>query len=66
MKLAKRKQAWLNEAPTETLERIMSTLFGPELLKPSEEYPKGGVVSIEGLGEIPTVEIQAELARRIV
>lgn len=58
------KEERLANMTTEALQRISDTARGAEVEEPSVEYPLGGLVHIEGIGQVSLRAIRAELERR--
>jgi hypothetical protein len=64
MSVETRKAEKLQKLSTEAIENILGTLAGPELEEPSQEFPLGGIVQIDGIGQVTVKQLRAELARR--
>jgi len=58
------KQQKVAAMSTLAIKRILGTLQSPEDREPSAEYPLGGIVHIEGIGQVKVTELREELARR--
>ena len=61
----KRKQEWVQNASTEALTTIVSSLSDQERAKEGDPaYPLAGLAHIEGVGQVKLAAIRAELERR--
>lgn len=59
-----RKTERIKGMQTEAIQRILSTLQAPENMEPSEAHPLGGIVHIEGIGQVSVDSLRKELASR--
>jgi len=66
MTAEKIKQKKIEGLSTEVIERTLATLAGPEAHEKSAEYPLGGLVHYEGIGQVSVQQLRGELARRQV
>jgi len=60
----KKADRWLEQASTETLERIVNSAAGNEIKDPTPEYPLGGLAHIDGVGRVSLADMREELGRR--
>lgn len=58
------KRSKVERLRTEAIRTILGNLSGPELKDPSPEFPLGGMVHIDGIGQVTVEDLRTELARR--